>query len=60
MKIINTYKQRNITWFNYKYLFEFKGELCTFKPYPESELLSWITNPRLNIIIRKPYDHTTN
>ena len=60
MKIINTYKQRNITWFNYKYLFELKDKLHTFNNYLESELLSWIKNPRLNINIRKPYDNTTD
>ena len=60
MKIINTYKQKTITWFNYKHLFELKDELHTFSDYLESELKSWITNPRLNISIRKPYDNTTN
>ena len=60
MKIINTYKQKDFTWFNLKHLFKLKGKLTALKDYSESELLSWIVNPHLNISIRKPYDNTTN
>ena len=60
MKILNTYKQRYITWFNYKHLFELEGSLSALKDYSESELISWIDNPHLTINIRKPYDNTTD
>ena len=57
MKLINTYKQRYITWFNYKHLFELKDKLYAHRTYPEAELISWVENPRLNVIIRKPYEN---
>ena len=60
MKIIHTYKQRYITWFNLKHLFELEGRLLAHKNYSESELLSWIDNPYLKVNIRKPYDNTTD
>ena len=60
MKILNTYKQRYITWFNFKHLFELEGRLSAHKEYPESKLLAWIDSPNLNVNIRKPYDNTTN
>ena len=56
MKLINTYKQRYITWFNYKHLFELKGKLSAHRTYPEAELKAWIENPHLNVSIRKPYE----
>ena len=56
MKLINTYKQRDITWFNYKHLFQLKGKLYANKAYPESELLTWVENPHINVSIRKPYE----
>lgn len=56
MKLINTYKQRYITWFNYKHLFKLKTKLYVYKSYPESELITWLENPHLNINIRKPYE----
>ena len=60
MKIINTYKQRAITWFIYKHLFELIDKIHGYKDYSGSELLSWIGNPNLNVNIRKPYDNTTD
>ena len=56
MKLINTYKRSNITWFNYKHLFKLKGKLYAHSDYPEAELKSWIENPHLNVSIRKPYE----
>ena len=60
MKIINTYKQDVITWFNYKHLFQLRSKLSAHTDYPESHLLSWIDNPHLTVNIRKPYDNTAN
>ena len=54
MKLINTYKQSHITWFNYKHLFKFNGKLYAHKTYPESELESWVEHPYMSI--RKPYE----
>ena len=57
MKIINTYEQYNITWFNYKHLFKLRDDILdAYQKYPESELISWIENPHLNISIRKHYE----
>ena len=56
MKLINTYKQRDITWFNYKHLFQLKGRLYADRAYPESTLMSWAENPHINVSIRKPYE----
>ena len=56
MKLINTYKQRDITWFNYKHLFRLKGRLYAHSAFPESHLEDWIENPHLNVSIRKPYE----
>ena len=56
MKLINTYKQRDITWFNYKHLFHLKGRLYADRTYPESILMSWVENPHINVSIRKPYE----
>ena len=57
MKLINTYKQYNITWFNYKHLFQWADDyIYAHKASPESELLTWVVNPHLNVSIRKPYE----
>ena len=57
MKLINTYKQYDITWFNYKHLFKWTDDyIYAHKEYPESELLTWAGNPHLNVSIRKPYE----
>ena len=56
MKLINTYKQRYITWFNYKHLFKLKDKLYVYRTYPEAELKAWIECPHLNVNIRKPYE----
>ena len=56
MKLINTYKQYNITWFNYKHLFKLKGRLYAYRSYPEAELIAWLENPHINVRIRKPYE----
>ena len=56
MKIINTYKQRYITWFNYKHLFQLEIGLRAHKAFPESHLEAWLENPHLNVSIRKPYE----
>ena len=56
MKLINTYKQKDITWFNYKHLFQLGIGLRAHKAYPEAELKTWVENPHLNVSIRKPYE----
>ena len=56
MKLVNTYKQKDITWFNCKHLFKLKGKLYANSDYPEAELIAWIENPHLNVNIRKPYE----
>ena len=56
MKLINTYKQRDITWFNYKHLFKLKGKLSAHRDYSELELESWVKNPHISVSIRKPYE----
>ena len=57
MKIINTYEQYDITWFNYKYLFQLGNKLTTHRNYSESSLKSWLEFPNLNINIRKRYEN---
>ena len=54
MKIVNTYKQYDITWFNYKHLFHLGRKLTIHKTYPESKLMSWLECPNLKISMRKP------
>ena len=57
MKLINTYKQYDITWFNYKHLFKLTDDyLNAYRAFPESQLESWIEHPHLNVNIRKPYE----
>lgn len=56
MKIINTYKQYDITWFSYKQLFQLSGDLFAHRNYSKSTLMAWLKCPNLNISIRKHYE----
>ena len=41
MKIVNTYKQESITWFEYKTLFSFISYICSSED-PEGILAKWL------------------
>ena len=56
MKLINVYKQDDINWFNYKYLFSYSNKLYEQPNIKELELKSWIGNPHIHITKRKPYE----
>ena len=43
MKIVNTYKQESITWFEYKTLFSFISYIYSSKD-PEGGLARWLDN----------------
>ena len=43
MKIVNTYKQESITWFEYKTLFSFISYMYSSKN-PEGVLARWLDN----------------
>lgn len=43
MKIVNTYKQESITWFEYKTLFSFMSYIHSSKN-PEGVLVRWLDN----------------
>lgn len=43
MKIVNTYKQESITWFEYKTLFSFISYIYSSKD-PEGVLVKWLNN----------------
>lgn len=52
MKILNTYKQGNITWFEHKYLLGITKKLNIFKDSIEGELSKWLNSSELGITKR--------
>lgn len=52
MRILNTYKQGSITWFEHKHLFGISKKLNIFTDDINSTLSRWLNNPELTITKR--------